>query len=240
MKFFLSAIILIILVSCSPKKYIICTNESSCYLEGTYISIENCNDCKKIEKRLTLKDDYSYELRVEYIGSDKPNIEKYNGSFSIDKLTKTLNLYQINGEDWIKSIYNLKDSNFLSDNDDDIVYRKLFSNDLTDEKWYMSFIKDIRVGESNGLETNNPYIKFENSGIVNGKTSCNRFSGHFYGNADGSMSITGLIMTSKSCEEPEVRRKYIDFLTQEFRYDIVSDTLYFRDMNDEIIAKFVR
>lgn len=207
---------------------------------GTYIWEEDCNDCKKIVKRLTLKDDFRYEFRIEYIGSDKPYIEKANGFFSIDKIIKAVILYQKKGEDWIKSIYNWKDNSFVSDEDDEIVYRKLFSNDLTDEKWYLSSINDILVGESNGLESDNPYIKFENEGRVSGSTSCNNYNGKFDVDEKGLVTIRDLIMTRKACLDSDLESKYLEILSQVISYRIEGDTLSIMNSENAIIAKFVR
>lgn len=216
------------------KKY------DSLYWMGTYISTEDCNDCVRIEKRLTLNDDYSFELRVEYIGSDKPNIERYEGFFSLDRRTKAILLYQKDGKDLIKSVYNLKDNGFVSDVDNEIVYRKLFGNELTSDMWYFSTIKDILVDRGNKSETDKYYLKFNNSGIVNGKTSCNNYNGKFDVDENGLVTIRDLIMTRKACPNSDLERKYLEILSQKFRYEIESDTLYFRDMDDEIIAKFVK
>jgi len=216
------------------KKY------DSLYWMGTYISIEDCNDCVRIEKRLTLNDDYSFELRVEYIGSDKPNIERYEGFFSLDRRTKAILLYQKDGEDLIKSVYNLKDNSFVSDEDNEIVYRKLFSNNLTDENWYLQFISGKPVSGIRIQRLKSAFIKFNPDGMVSGQTRCNNFNGRFEVGEDGLVKISDLIMTKMACPESELEKEYIDVLSQKFNYRIEIDTLEFMNADDVIIAKFVK
>jgi|GEM_PF-1932500 len=236
----LAILLLLLLVSCSSKKHISCINENLYYWEGTYKCVDNWNDGVLIEKRITLKEDYSYNMRVEYVGSGMPIVEKHNGNFKLDGISHSLILYQNEGEDSKETIYKMKVNGFVSDEDDDIGYRKLFSNNLTSDKWYFSTIKDILVDGGNKPETDKCYLKFNNSGIVNGKTSCNSFSGSFDVDEEGIVTISGLVMTYKSCEKPEVRKKYVNFLSQKFRYIIRQDTLEFLDSDDNVIAKFVR
>ena len=52
---------------------------------GTYIGLLPCDDCKEIEKRITLHEDMTYEIRTEYIGSETPTDLIQHGVFEWSK-----------------------------------------------------------------------------------------------------------------------------------------------------------
>ncbi|MFA7326647.1 MAG: copper resistance protein NlpE [Candidatus Kapaibacterium sp.] len=52
---------------------------------GTYIGTLPCDDCKEIQKRITLYEDMTYEIRTEYIGSKTPTDLIQNGVFEWSK-----------------------------------------------------------------------------------------------------------------------------------------------------------
>ena len=207
------------------------------YWVGTYFATESCNDCVRIEKRLTLKNDYFFDLRVEYIGSDKPNIERYEGIFNIDKETQTIILYQQIGEDYEKTIYKMKKNGLIAE-ESEIEYRKLFGTGLTGTTWYLRTIKGKQVNQYRIHRLKFAYIEFDTDGNVFGQTRCNNFNGRFDITNEQEMVVSNLATNKMLCPENELEKEYLDVLATPFKYYVVNDTLFFKDKEDQILAKF--
>jgi heat shock protein HslJ len=207
---------------------------------GTYIWEEACNDCKKIQKRLTLKDDNNYELRVEYIGSDKPNIEIYNGVFTHNGVSQSIELYQKEGKELKKSTYKMLNKGYVYYVEEGATFGKAFGNELTDSLWYLCSLngKTVNVVHVDGFSSE--YIKFENDGHVKAQTKCGYYNGEFDIEDRNLVSVSNLNETKIPCNQDQMSTMYIRLFLNDFRYEIVSDTLYFRDIDSVIIAKFVR
>ncbi len=240
-------ILMLFLAACSSNKETekhgkdtIQNSNNSSNWEGTFVGEEVKINGYIVERRLTLKEDSTFELFIETKGISKPNIQRYSGDFKLDIADNTLDLQGLKGDGLHDTFYEIKSDTVLTSFEGRYKLKKAFSNQLTDSIWYLSSVKDIIVGGSNGLKTDNPYLKFGNDGNVSGKTSCNNFNGQFDVGEDGLVTISDLIMTRMACPDSELEKEYLDVLSQKINYRIDADTLTFMDTAGEIIAKFVR
>ena len=207
--------------------------------EGTYIGMYPCNNCKEIVKRISLFEDMTFELSVEYIGSDKPNIENYTGNIVWSSDGSSIELIS-NGRTNIKNNkYKVGEKRLIPTDGSDNELRKLFSNKLTQSKWYLYSLNGNLVNQIRIARLKSAYIKFETEGIVIGQTRCNDFNGRFEVNGGNRISINDVIITKMACSEAEVEQQYIDLLSSNFIYRIEKDTMEFVNDYNNVLAKFI-
>ncbi len=215
--------------------------------QGTYIWEEDCNDCVRIEKRLTLKENKGYDFVIEYIGSDKPNIQRYSGPciwqynkdvIGIDiKVDGEYERYGFEVKEGMLIPKEIYGSPIIGSGDD---IPRAFSNDLTDEKWYLSLLLSDSVNVVLDGESDSPTIKFENDGHVKVKTECGFYNGEFDIDESGLVNVNNINETKIPCTTSLLGIAYQTMLSSGFSYVIDGDEMAFMDRDGYIFAKFVR
>jgi len=210
------------------------------FSDGIYVAEEPCNDCERIEKRLTFSDSNTFNMTIEYVGSNKPNIENYGGKVKFFSKSSNVELIFEDQASNTSKTYGSDGDRLFPLRGGGSVFRKAFTNQLTDSLWYLCSLegKKVPVVHVDGLSSE--YIKFENDGHVKAQTKCGFYNAEFDIEDRNLVSVSNLNESKIPCNQDETSTMFIRLFLNDFRYEIESDTLYFRDMNSEIIAKFAR
>ena len=238
-------LLLLLLVSCTSIKDIIqgerhvyCIPAHN-YWEGTYIGVQNLTTGEIVETRLTLKEDSTFELFVEYKGTSKPNIERYAGDFKIDIKNNAIDLFGLYVRDKLHdTFYEIESDSVIIASWSRYKLKKGFSNDLTRKKWY--FIPKDRKQSAYFPESDSTLstIKYENDGHVSVQTKCGYYNGEFDIDDSGLLTVSNLNETKKPCLDSLSSEGLIEFITHGYRYAIIENIMEFIDEDNNIIATF--
>lgn len=248
-------LLLILLASCTSTEKFSTKEQSdghnsynSLDWEGFYTGTEPCKDCEKIERKIYLFEDMSYEVITEYIGSDKPLIMRHEGQFEWSK-------------DGGSIVLNNDDSNMgtlrykvgenvlipLNSDGETMKYDIRYTNPIREKsvklfkkEWILDELngRKVKVKTSDDIKT--PNLNFITDGRVFGTSGCNNFSGGFIEKSDTELEFGPLASTTMMCQDMTLEGEYLQIFTDKVKYHIEDNTLTLRNKNDAIIAKFVK
>lgn len=231
---------LVLLASCASKVHKTDIDENLYYWEGTYVGEEVKINGYTVERRLTLKEDSTFELFVETKGISKPNIQRYRGDFELDITGNTLDLQGLKTEGIHDTFYEIKSGSVLTSFEGRYKLKKAFSNQLTDSLWYLSSLYGEQVSVVLDDESASPTIKFENDGHVSVITKCGYYNGEFDIDDNGLVTVDNINETKTPCKTSVLGIAYITMLSSKFSYAIEGDEMTFMSKDGDIIAKFVK
>lgn len=241
---------ILLLVSCSSSK----TKDSvdnahnsfnSLDWEGTYVGSVPCEDCK-IDKRITLSEDLTYEIRTEYVNKDNPLVvmqkgtfEWYNDGSSILLKMEDSKLGSLRYKVGENTLISLDiNSNVIADG---VKYTKpilIQSNMLFDKEWVLAELNGKEVEKNKNEDGTIANLNFDTKGQVNGNSSCNNFSGSYVFNSDDMIQFGPIASTRMMCRDMKIEDEYLQIFSSKVKYQIDNNILSFRNTNDVVIAKF--
>lgn len=213
--------------------------------EGVYVGTEPCNDCKEIERRITLFENMHYEVVTEYIGSDKPLIMRHEGLFEWDNDGRSIALK--NDDVNLGNLRYKVGENVLIpiDNDGKIVENgskytnpvRVQSSKLIGREWLLTELngKVIGKGSEDGGRAN---LNFTNEGRVFGNSGCNNFSGEYMAEAGNELTFGAIASTKMMCQDMKIEDEYLKIFGKKAIYTVEERTLVFRNTKGDEIAKY--
>lgn len=238
------------LVSCtSTEKFtrIAKTNEHEGFdkldWQGTYFGTEPCADCREIKRKLTLNRDMTYILEKEYIGSSKPNIEKYSGTFEWG-IAGALILNTDKDKNIGTNRY-LVAKNMLIPTDKDghpaiggaSMLNKYNTDELFDRKWFLTELNGNAIVKSTDEAAKEAFLQFE-EGKVFGNTGCNNLSGEFSITMSNTMNFDKIASTRMMCADMKVENAFLEVLSSDITYTVESNVLKLWNSGGTNVAKF--
>jgi heat shock protein HslJ len=240
----------LLLVSCSSSK----TKDSddnahssfnSLDWEGTYVGSEPCEDCK-IDKRITIRKDLTYEIRTEYVNKDNPLVvmqkgtfEWYNDGSSIQLKMEDSKLeplrYKV-GENTLTSLD--KNNKEIANGVKYIKPIVIQSNKLFDKEWVLVELNGKEVAKNTNEDGKTANLNFDTKGQVFGNSSCNNFSGSYVFNSDNILQFGPIASTRMMCRDMKIEDEYLQIFSNKVKYQIDNNILTFRSTNDVVVAKF--
>lgn len=245
-----SILVSLMLVSCtSTEKFtqIKKTNEQPGFdkldWEGTYVGTEPCADCREIKKKLTLNEDMTYVLEKEYIGSSKPNIEKYSGTFEWG-IAGALILNTDKGKNMGVNRY-LVAKNLLVPTDKDghpaiggeSMLTKYKTDLLFDRKWILTELNGKPIVKSDDEAAQEAFLQFE-TGRVFGNSGCNSLTGEFALTMSNIINFDKVASTRMMCADMKVEDAFLEVLSSDLTYTLEDNELNFLDGGGTNVAKF--
>lgn len=212
--------------------------------EGSYTGTEECNTCKNISKTVTLYADETFEVTMEYIGANKPLIERYTGDFKWGMDGK-LHLLPDNGNNIGVRDYLIAHDILIPVNDLGHPHTGGFSMlkkqsivTIYGKKWTLTELYGVKIDNSGNPEMQNAFINFDNNGGAFGNSSCNSFSGQFNMTNGQLLEFDAIASTRKACQEMNTENKFLNMLENTKSYELNNGDLHFLDSAGNILGKF--
>ncbi len=212
--------------------------------QGDYYGLENCNDCLWKRKTVTLKNDRSYEVLVEYIGADKPLIQRFTGVLSWNP-EGTEVILQNDDPEMGTNRYKVEENRLLPlGNNIQLVkgskyMLKAESIGLTGQRWLLTEAMDMAVIVDIEDSEQYPYMELTEDGGVHGNSGCNNFSGQFEQFGGNRIAFDKIASTRKMCRDMTVEDKFLPVFSTAVSYEIVDGELILRDRDRNVIARFM-
>lgn len=215
--------------------------------EGVYTGTEPCKDCEKIERKIYLFEDMSYEVVTEYIGSNKPLIMRHEGQFEWSKDGSSIVLK--NDDANMGTLRYKVGENVLiplNSNGETVKYDSRYTNPVREKSvklfkkaWILVELNGKKVVENTSDDGKTPNLNFITEGRIYGTSGCNNFSGGYIEKSESELEFGPLASTTMMCQDMKIEGEYLQIFSDKVKYQIEDNTLTFRDKNDVIIAKFV-
>lgn len=216
--------------------------------EGFYIGTEPCKDCEKIERKIYLFEDMSYEVVTEYIGSDKPLIMRHEGQIEWSKDGGSIVLK--NDDSNMGTLRYKVGENVLiplNSNGEAVKYDIRYTNPVREnsvkllkKEWVLLELNGRKVEKNTSDDGKPANLNFDTDGRIFGNSGCNNFSGGYSEHSNYELEFGTISSTRMMCQNMKVEDEYLKIFSNKVQYQIELDTLTFRDKNNVIIAKFVK
>lgn len=251
----ITILLLLVLVSCTSTEKFSTKEQSdghnsynSLDWEGFYIGTEPCKDCEKIERKIYLFEDMSYEVVTEYIGSDKPLIMRHEGQFEWSKDGGTIVLK--NDDANLGTLRYKVGENVLIPLDtygEAVKYDTRYTNPVREnsvkllkKEWVLLELNGRKVEKNASDDGKTAILNFDTDGRIFGNSGCNNFSGGYSEHSNYELEFGTIASTRMMCQNMKIEDEYLKIFSNKVQYQIELDTLNFRDKNNVIIAKFVK
>jgi heat shock protein HslJ len=244
-----SAIGLMILFACQPKTDI-SKNESvpdghtaqdALDWQGTYWGNTPCADCEKIENRLTLHEDMTYELISIYHKNDNTLADTISGSFSWSGNNIQLEgipaserpaMYKVE-ENKVRQL-DMNGMVITGNMADMYILQKTGNHEIEDKRWQIQSISGKNI---NGTPDRHYLIFHSDMSKAEAKANCNMMSWGYIITALGKVSFTQGVSTKMACPD-RLEDEFIKALKMAENYKLDGDTLTFSGENGEVVALF--
>lgn len=209
---------------------------------GIYSGVLPCADCDGTQATITLTQENTYELRIQYIGKmDPENI--LNGTFTWNENGSIIRLdnenlgefpiqYQV-GENTLIPL-NANGSRINADN----IYNLVKISDLVEKYWKLTEVNGINVTQSEeNFKEPHMILKIENN-RVSGNSSCNNFNGTYIVQSENNITFPRTASTMMACPNMDIESKLFQALEKTRHYSINSDKLELKDESNNVLARF--
>ena len=231
-------------VACNSKKTAIAkekistqdNSRTSLDWDGTYLGMIPCADCTGIKTQLSLQNDLSYVLRMQY--TDKSDsVFTENGKFEWNKDGGTIILNNKNkqrykvGENILFQLD--QQGNMITG---DLAEKYTLTKELprlTGKHWKLQKLN----GETLPKTDREAFIQFDEDKSVGGNSSCNTFRGSYEINED-KISFSPFAMTRMACIGNDTEQEFMNAIEQTNTFSVSANELIFFDESGKQLAIF--
>jgi heat shock protein HslJ/uncharacterized lipoprotein NlpE involved in copper resistance len=214
---------------------------------GTYMGTVPCADCQGILTRITLKEDNTYNLQIEYVGKGSP-AENFEGTFQWDDAGNTVTLGGLK-ERSMPSAYMIGENKLIQlDMEGKEITGGLASKyvlakideSFVDKKWKLFELKDVDLSTKKSGPATEVFITFQlNGNRVHGNSGCNNFTGTYQTGPGAVLYLSQMVSTRKMCFDMTVEDQMSKLFQLIDNYSLQADTLSLKQ-RDTVLARFVR
>jgi copper homeostasis protein (lipoprotein) len=209
--------------------------------EGKYKGIVPCADCEGIKTELSIFQNQSYSMAIQYLGKSDETF-KYKGEFTWNEDGNTITLGGLEfaaskylvGEDVLIQL-DMQGNRILGEMANQYFLRKSEQAN-TPQNWRLIELYSNSVGNNEIFFTYNV-----NENTISGFGGCNNFTGKYELKDDGKVTISPLAATKKACLDKQISALENDFFkmfekVESFESNNVSLSLI--DNTGKVIAYF--
>lgn len=213
---------------------------------GTYHGVVPCADCEGIDTKITLTEDFTYQIERNYIGrSDQ--IFRSGGTFSWSEDGSRIQLNDLNpshapgvfqvGENRLFQL-DMEGNRIRGDLAQHYILTKVINN-LSGLQWELLELEGTRISLNNELYRT-PRLHFlSDENRIEGNGGCNRFNGRYMIMSDNRISISEIASTKMACEQMDIENKFFGALERADYYTLNHDTLSFNQSDRIYLARLL-
>jgi len=211
---------------------------------GTYTGTVPCADCSGIFTQVTLRNDNTYSLQIQYLNKTD-SMQKYDGTFQWNDSGSIVTLSGLNEKSMPSSYLVVENKLIQLDLQGKVITGDLALNyvltkiddNLVNKKWKLSELYGIIV--SSQQPAIDAFITFNVDGNrVNGNSGCNLFTGTYKIEQGNRLHFSSMASTRKMCLDMSIENQMNNLFQNVDSYTLQKDTLNL-NKNGIPLAQFV-